>query len=114
MINEILERFKQIDMLIQEHKTGTPAALAQTVGVSKRTIYKYIRLMKKRGAPIAYNILAKSYYYETEGCFVCAFTNRIKNENLEKTGLKKIKMKIKTMKEYFEIMNATLGFTNNN
>lgn len=39
MINEILERIQHIDTLIQAHKTGTPAELAQTIGVSERTIY---------------------------------------------------------------------------
>lgn len=43
---EFLERFQQTDTLIQEHKTGTPADLAQTVGVLKRTIYQYKRVMK--------------------------------------------------------------------
>lgn len=71
MKHEFLERFQNIDTLIQEHKTGTPADLAQTIGVSKRTIYKYIRVMKNLGAPIAFNAMTRTYYYTIEGSFVC-------------------------------------------
>lgn len=80
MKHEFLEWFQHIDTLIQEHKTGTPADLAQTEGVLKRTIYKYVRVMKNLGAPIAFNAMTKTYYYTIEGSFVGALSFSGKND----------------------------------
>lgn len=77
MIN-ILKRFQLLDMLIQEGRTGTPNELAEKLGVSRRTVLLDLRLMKKMGAPIGFNRLTKSYYYNTDGKFVCTFSFKVK------------------------------------
>ncbi|THU39311.1 HTH domain-containing protein [Niastella caeni] len=107
MINEIIERFQHIDTLIQEHKTGTPSELAGTVGVSERTIYKYIRLMKNLGAPIAFNTLTKTYYYTLEGSFICAFSFS------EKSVSDKIRLSFISMGELIEQMSKNMTLNNN-
>jgi predicted DNA-binding transcriptional regulator YafY len=107
MRNEILERFQHIDTLIQEHKTGTPAELAGIVGVSERTIYKYIRLMKNVGAPIAFNAMTKTYYYTIEGSFVCAFSFS------EKAVPEKIKISFTSMGAFIREMSKSMRANNN-
>lgn len=104
MTKDILKRFQCIDALIQKEETGTPEDLAQKIGLSKRTIYYYLDLMKKLGAPIAYNILTKSYYYKEDGCFVCAFSFGADNDNSKKA---KPIVPVKSMKEYIEKLHAT-------
>lgn len=80
MIKEIIERLQCIDTLIQEHKTGTAADLGEVIGVSERTIYKYLKMMKRHGAPIAFNAFTKTYYYKKEGSFVFAFSFSVSND----------------------------------
>lgn len=75
MLNEIIKRLQYIDNLIRAHKTGNAEELAKVIGVSARTVYKYLDLMKNFGAPIAFDANAKTYYYETDGSFTCAFSN---------------------------------------
>ncbi|HMH20726.1 MAG TPA: HTH domain-containing protein [Puia sp.] len=69
----IFQRLKRIDHLIQIKGTGTPAELAEKVGISERSIYEYVGLMKDFGAPIDYSRLRKSYYYKEEGQFTIGF-----------------------------------------
>lgn len=114
MIDEAIERFQQIDKLIQKQKTGNAAELAQTIGVSKRTVYRIIKLMKKLGAPIEYNVLMKSYFYKQEGNFVCAFTYGVNNDTLEKGELQKLKLSVCGITEYLAKLNASLGLNSNN
>ena len=62
MISNIIERIQRIDILIQANKTGCPAKLAQTIGVSERTIQRTIKQMKILGAPNSYDCFKKTYY----------------------------------------------------
>jgi predicted DNA-binding transcriptional regulator YafY len=73
MKKEIFQRLKRIDRLIQIKGTGTPAELADKIGISERSIYEYIRLMKEFAAPIEYSRLRKSYFYKEEGQFSIGF-----------------------------------------
>lgn len=107
MKNDILNRFQHIDTLIQEQRTGTPAELAQTKGVSERTIHRTIKHMKKLGAPIAFNLLTKSYYYKEEGSFVCAFSLS------EKAIPEKFKLSITSTGEFIQQMDKIITLNNN-
>lgn len=113
MIDTILKRFQQIDTLIQKKKTGTAAELAEKIGVSKTTIYRTIKLMKKLGAPVAYNVLTSCYYYRNEGSFVCRFSNGVNDIIIEEVQSNKLIPSIASMTEYLEILNSTIGFNNN-
>lgn len=110
MLNEIMQRLRYIDILIREHKTGNAEALADAVGVSPRTIYKYLDIMKKFGAPIAFNAMNKTYYYETEGSFVCAFTNGDQNK---RDGRETMKLSMISINDLIQQMNKTMMPHNN-
>lgn len=73
MQKEIFERLERIDYLIRIKGTGTPAELATRIGVSERSIFEYLNLMKDLGAPIKYSQYRQSYYYDEEGSFVISF-----------------------------------------
>jgi len=51
MQKEIFQRLNRIDHLIRIKGTGTPSELAEKIGMSERSMYEYIRLMKEFGAP---------------------------------------------------------------
>lgn len=63
----------RIDHLIRIKGTGTPSELAGKIGISERSTYEYIRLMKEFGAPVLYSRQRKSYYYREEGRFMISF-----------------------------------------
>jgi len=69
----IFERLEKLDHCIRYKATGSPVELAQKIGISERTLYDYLRLMKQMGAPIKFSNLRKSYYYLHEGQFLVGF-----------------------------------------
>jgi len=73
MQKEIFQRLNRIDHLIRIKGTGTPSELADKIGMSERSTYEYIRLMKEFGAPVGYSRQRKSYYYQQEGSFIIRF-----------------------------------------
>lgn len=62
-----------MDQLIQIKATGPPAELAAKIGISERSIFDYLNLMREMGAPIKFSHLKKSYYYVYNGCFQIGF-----------------------------------------
>lgn len=72
-MQKILNRLDRIDQLIRVKGTGTPAQLADKIGLSERSTYEYIRLMKNFGAPVVYSRERQSYYYLQEGRFIVSF-----------------------------------------
>lgn len=113
MISEIIKRLQHIDALIQEHKTGSAAEMGEVIGVSERTVYKYLKIMKKIGAPIAFNACARTYYYETEGCFVCAFSLSTSNDQHKRDGLETMKLSMVSISELLLQMNMNMMLHNN-
>ncbi|WEK35471.1 MAG: HTH domain-containing protein [Candidatus Pseudobacter hemicellulosilyticus] len=73
MQKEIFQRLERIDQLIRIKATGTPTELADKLGISERSVYEYLNLMKEFGAPIKFNSYRQSYYYDEEGCFQISF-----------------------------------------
>ncbi|KAA2239729.1 HTH domain-containing protein [Chitinophaga agrisoli] len=73
MTRDALSRLQRIDYLIQIKGTGTPAQLAQKLGMSKRSIFDYLNLMKEFGAPIKFCNFRQSYYYDEDGSFKITF-----------------------------------------
>lgn len=73
MQKEIFQRLKRLDHLIRIKGTGTPLQLAEKLGLSERSVYEYINLMKDLGAPIKFDAYRESYYYEREGHFLVSF-----------------------------------------
>lgn len=73
MQKEIFLRLSRIDQLIRIKGTGTPNELAGKIGISERSTYEYIKLMKDFGAPVSYSRQRKSYYYKEDGRFMISF-----------------------------------------
>jgi predicted DNA-binding transcriptional regulator YafY len=73
MQKEIFQRLARIDQLIRIKATGTPVELADKLGISERSVYEYLNLMKDLGAPIKFNSYRQSYYYDEEGYFNISF-----------------------------------------
>jgi hypothetical protein len=113
MLNEIINRLRYIDILIRENKTGNAEDLAVMVGVSARTVYKYLDLMKRLGAPIAFNAMSKTYYYETEGSFICAFTLPNAGNKDKSDGAETMKLSMISINELIQQMNKTIAPHNN-
>lgn len=113
MLNEIINRLRYIDILIRENKTGNAEDLAVIVGVSVRTVYKYLDLMKRLGAPIAFNTLNRTYYYETEGSFICAFRLSNSGDQNKWDGSETMKLSMISINELIQQMNKTMKPHNN-
>ncbi|HWK02173.1 MAG TPA: hypothetical protein VNS58_00990 [Puia sp.] len=73
MQKEIFHRLSRIDSLIRIKGTGTPSELAEKIGISERSTYEYLRLMRDFGAPVLYSRQRKSYYYKEDGRFTISF-----------------------------------------
>ncbi|MGC1205566.1 MAG: HTH domain-containing protein [Flavobacteriaceae bacterium] len=58
-----LERLQQIHQRIAQENTGTPKELANFMNISERSIYKLIEQLKDLTAPICYNRMSNTYYY---------------------------------------------------
>jgi transcriptional antiterminator len=73
MLQETFELIEKIDYKIQTGRTGPAGTLAQSVGISPRTLHNYLAMMRDLGAPIYFNKVKKSYCYREEGSFTIAF-----------------------------------------
>src|SRR5687767_9517739 len=61
---EKIQVIERVDQLISMTATGSPSGLAARLGISKRCVFDLINLMKSMGAPIKYNSLKSSFYYQ--------------------------------------------------
>jgi biotin operon repressor len=74
MTQESFKRIERIDHLIKIKATGTPDQLAYKLGMSRRSVFDYINLMKLNGAPIKFCHFRQTYYYEEQGSFKIKFS----------------------------------------
>ncbi len=58
-----IERLKNIHLLIQQKKTGSPIEFAKSIKVSVSHLYNILEDLKDKGFPIKYNRTTKSYFY---------------------------------------------------
>jgi len=63
---KLLSALSQMDQLIRFRETGTPKDFAYRLGISVRTLYNYLRILKELGADIQYNKYSQSYEYVSE------------------------------------------------
>jgi hypothetical protein len=68
-----IDQMIKINQLIVKKNTGKPAEMAVKLDCSLTTLFTYIAMMRKMGAPIHYNKFKQTYYYEEEGSFVIGF-----------------------------------------
>lgn len=72
-MKRVFNRLVRIDYMIRQKATGTPAQFAEKIGISERSMYGYLKLLKEFGAPIRYSRLRSSYRYTEEGNFCIGF-----------------------------------------
>ncbi len=72
-LGNYLNRVEKIDHLIQTRSTGSPAELADKVGISESMLYNYLQFMRRSGAPIEYSKTKKTYFYRFKGNFSFGF-----------------------------------------
>jgi len=79
---EKLNAIKRLDQLIRLNATGTPSKLSNKLGISRRSVFDLINLMKAMNAPIDYCNYSQSYFYEYECELVIDFMQlKTHNEN---------------------------------
>ena len=66
-VDSLLDFVSRIDDMIYRKATGTPAELAEKLGSSERTVYRFIRKLKHLNLPIAYSKQQRTYYYTRAG-----------------------------------------------
>jgi predicted DNA-binding transcriptional regulator YafY len=53
----------RMDQLISHRNTGGPSHFAELLGISERTLYNYLRILKELGGDIHFNSCYCSYEY---------------------------------------------------
>jgi len=61
--DELFSVLKRIDKIISLRNTGTPSHFAEVLGISERTLYNYLKLLKELGGDIHFNSCDCSYEY---------------------------------------------------
>lgn len=67
MLAETFYNIETLDYLIRTKNTGTSKVLAKRLGVSPRTLFGILSLMRQFGAPITYCRKCKCYQYNESG-----------------------------------------------
>jgi predicted DNA-binding transcriptional regulator YafY len=86
-MKSLLHRLIRLDYLIHLKSTGTPANCANKIGISERSLYDYLKILKEMGAPIKFSRNRGTYYYDEDGRFRISFIGREYLERAEKTNL---------------------------
>ena len=61
---ELQNLIERADQLIRLQATGNSREFADTLGISRASVYRLLEYMKTLGAPIKFNKYQKTYYYE--------------------------------------------------
>ncbi len=60
---KFLEKQESMKRLIRQENTGPASELAQKLGISRRTLFNYLRLLKNGDCQIKYCRCRKTYYF---------------------------------------------------
>lgn len=63
-LEQYLNKLEAIDQKIRLKATGSPEQFAESLGMSKASLHRYLDFLKDYGAPIFYDVYTKSYVYE--------------------------------------------------
>jgi len=63
---KLFSALSQMDQLIRFRDTGTPEDFADRIGISVRTLYNYLNVLRNLGADIQYDTYTRSYEYLNE------------------------------------------------
>lgn len=81
-MKSLLHRLIRLDYLIHLKATGKPADCAHKIGISERSLYDYLKILKEMGAPIKFSRNRGTYYYNEEGRFRISFISKGIEEHL--------------------------------
>ena len=85
-ILKLQELLESLVKLIEHECTGTPAELAQQLGVTDRTAKRYIAQLRDMGADIKYCSYLNSYYFASRITFRFGFEPKIDIEDTPSNG----------------------------
>lgn len=63
-LEHYLQKLEAIDQKIRLKATGGPEEFAESLGMSKASLYRYIDFLKDYGAPIFFDVKSKNFCYE--------------------------------------------------
>ena len=66
-LTEQEEILKRMDALIKRNATSDPKSFCKKLGISLRTLHRYIQYLKDLGAPIDYSRQRTTYFYFLAG-----------------------------------------------
>jgi biotin operon repressor len=69
MILKVKDQLETLHQQINNGSTGSPAELAQRMGISERTVKRYIAQLREMGADIRFSLHRNTYYYATSLTF---------------------------------------------
>ena len=81
-MKSLLHRLIRLDYLIHLKATGKPADCANKIGISERSLYDYLKILKEMGAPVKFSRNRGTYYYNEEGRFRISFISKGVEEHL--------------------------------
>lgn len=81
-MKSLLHRLIRLDYLIHLKATGKPADCAHKIGISERSLYDYLKILKEMGAPVKFSRNRGTYYYNEEGRFRISFISKGVEEHL--------------------------------
>ncbi|WP_420577028.1 hypothetical protein [Ekhidna sp.] len=80
------DRLKRMDDLIRRRATGSPEQFATKMGMDRSTLMRYLSELRELDAPIYFDPIKQSYYYEEEVCLELGFKRISKNVMARKVG----------------------------
>ncbi|HKR03115.1 MAG TPA: DNA-binding protein [Bacteroidia bacterium] len=61
---EFIDRVKRTDYYIRSEATGNAVEFATKLGVSRRSVFDYLNVIKAKGAEICFDKRRKTFYYK--------------------------------------------------
>jgi hypothetical protein len=85
MLQKLLNRFDHLDALVRKGATGSPAELAEKLGLSERAWYNLRdELINDLDVPLAYDPHRRTYYCTEAGQLLFRFRRKLAPEDMEK------------------------------
>jgi biotin operon repressor len=81
MILQVKDQLERLHQLIKSGSTGSPAELAHRLGVTDRTVKKYISDLRKLGARIEFCRYRSTYYYSKAVTFRFGYEPVVANDD---------------------------------
>ena len=85
---EYLDRISRMHRMVSSRRTGTPEEFADSLGVSRTSLYEMIDELRSRGAPILYSKSSRTFFYSEpfDVNVSCSFRSLSEPEKKHVTG----------------------------